>query len=113
MRKLFSANPARMGRFDGPPVCDAVPASMIEGSPGHLKADLIDLLGKANVLHRAISYGTPQMRARIGSSLKLSCCLEQAMTSSSSSATAERSDGTRRFVRRARVSTANRYPTTF
>ena len=54
MRKLFSANPARMGRFDGPPVCDAVPASMIEGSPGDLKADLIDLLGKANVLHRAI-----------------------------------------------------------
>jgi D-lactate dehydrogenase len=37
MRKLFSANPARMGRFDGPPVCDAVPASMIEGSPGDLK----------------------------------------------------------------------------
>src|ERR1700751_1753413 len=45
MRKLFSANPARMGRFDGPPVCDAVPALMIEGSPGDLKADLIDLLG--------------------------------------------------------------------
>jgi len=54
MRKLFSPNPARMGRFDGPPVCDAVPASMIEGSPGDLKADLIDLLGKANVFHRAI-----------------------------------------------------------
>jgi D-lactate dehydrogenase len=54
MRKLFSPNPARMGRFDGPPVCDAVPASMIEGSPGDLKADLMDLLGKANVLHRAI-----------------------------------------------------------
>lgn len=54
MRKLFSANPARIGRFDGPPVCDAVPASMIEGSPDDLKADLIDLLGKANVLHRAI-----------------------------------------------------------
>ena len=54
MKKLFSANPARMGRFDGPPVCDAVPASMIEGSPGDLKADLTDLLGKANVFHRAI-----------------------------------------------------------
>jgi D-lactate dehydrogenase len=54
MRKLFSATPARMGRFDGPPVCDAVPVSMIEGSPGDLKADLIDFLGKANVLHRAI-----------------------------------------------------------
>src|SRR6476661_6515407 len=54
MRKFFSLNPARMGRFDGPPVCDAVPASMIEGSPGDLKADLIDLLGKASVFHRAI-----------------------------------------------------------
>ena len=54
MRKLFSPNPARMGRFDGPPVCDAVPASMVEGSPRDLKANLIDLLGKANVFHRAI-----------------------------------------------------------
>jgi D-lactate dehydrogenase len=54
MRKLFSPNPARIGRFDGPPVCDAVPASMVEGSPRNLKTDLIDLLGKANVFHRAI-----------------------------------------------------------
>ncbi len=54
MRKLFSRNPARIGRFEGPPVCDAVPVTMIEGSPGTLKANLIDLLGKANVFHRAI-----------------------------------------------------------
>jgi D-lactate dehydrogenase len=54
MRKLFSTNPARIGRFDGPPRCDAVPASMIDGSPDGLKADLIGLLGKASVLHRAI-----------------------------------------------------------
>ena len=54
IRKLFSANPARMGRFDGPPTCDAVPASLVDGTPGDLKADLIALLGKANVLHRAI-----------------------------------------------------------
>src|ERR1700743_1209038 len=54
MKKLFSANSARIGRVNGPPVCDAVPASMIEGSPSNLKADLIDLLGKANVFHRAI-----------------------------------------------------------
>ena len=32
MRKLFSANPARMGRFDGPPKCDAVPASLVDGT---------------------------------------------------------------------------------
>jgi FAD/FMN-containing dehydrogenase len=54
MGKLFSANPARMGRFDGPPTSDAVPASLVDGTPGDLKADLIGLLGKANVLHRAI-----------------------------------------------------------
>ena len=31
--KLFSANPARIGRFDGPPMYDAVPASLVEGTP--------------------------------------------------------------------------------
>ena len=54
IRKLFSANPARIGRFDGPPMSDAVPASLVDGTPGDLKADLIALLGKENVLHRAI-----------------------------------------------------------
>ena len=54
IRKLFSANPARIGRFDGPPKCDAVPASLVDGTPSDLKADLIALLGKENVLHRAI-----------------------------------------------------------
>ena len=54
MRKLFSANSARIGRFDGPPVCDAVPDTMTEGSPDGLKADLTGLLGKASVFHRAI-----------------------------------------------------------
>src|ERR1700722_19979230 len=54
IRKLFSANPARIGRFDAPPTGDAVPASLINGTPGDLKADLIALLGKENVLHRAI-----------------------------------------------------------
>ena len=54
MRKLFSANPARMPRCDGPPKKDAVPASLVEGTPDGLKADLIALLGKHNVLHRAI-----------------------------------------------------------
>src|ERR1700692_694943 len=54
IKKLFSANPARIGRFDGPPKNDAVPASLVDGTPGDLKADLIALLGKQNVLHRAI-----------------------------------------------------------
>ena len=54
IRKLFSANPARMGRFDGPPKCDAVSASLVDGTPADLKADLIALLGKQNVLPRAI-----------------------------------------------------------
>ena len=53
-RKLLSANPARIGRFDGPPTGDAVPASLIDGTPGDLKADLIAILGKENVFHRAI-----------------------------------------------------------
>jgi D-lactate dehydrogenase len=54
MRKLFSANPARIPRCDGPPKSDAVPVSLVEGTPGGLKDDLIALLGKQNVLHRAI-----------------------------------------------------------
>ena len=54
MRKLFSANPGLIGRFDGPPKSDAVPASLVHGTPGDLKVDLFALLGKENVLHRAI-----------------------------------------------------------
>jgi D-lactate dehydrogenase len=54
IKKLFSANPARIPRCDGPPKSDAVPTSLVDGTPGGLKADLIGLLGKQNVLHRAI-----------------------------------------------------------
>ena len=54
IKKLFAANPARIGRFDGPPTSDAVPASLAGGTPGDLKADLIALLGSENVFHRAI-----------------------------------------------------------
>jgi hypothetical protein len=53
-KKLLSANPARIGRFDAPPTSDAMPASLVDGTPGELKADLIALLGKENVFHRAI-----------------------------------------------------------
>ena len=54
MRKLFSVNPARIGRFEASPKCDAVSASLVGGTPGDLKAELIALLGKQNVFHRAI-----------------------------------------------------------
>ncbi|WP_250623824.1 FAD-binding and (Fe-S)-binding domain-containing protein [Pinirhizobacter soli] len=53
-RKLFSANPAHLGRGDGPSQNDAVPDSLVDGTPSDLKTDLIALLGKHNVLHRAI-----------------------------------------------------------
>ena len=53
-RKLLSANPARIGRFDAPPMSDAVPASLVDGTSARLKSELTALLGKENVLHRAI-----------------------------------------------------------
>ena len=53
-RKLFSVNPASIGRFDGPPMSDAVPASLVDGTPSDLKDDLIAILGKEGVFHRAI-----------------------------------------------------------
>ena len=53
-RKLFSATPSRIGRGNGPSESDAVPAAMVDGTPTDLKVDLIALLGKQNVLHRAI-----------------------------------------------------------
>jgi D-lactate dehydrogenase len=54
VRKLFSADPARIGRFECAMVTDAVPNSLTGGAPSRLKADLIELLGKKNVLHKAI-----------------------------------------------------------
>ena len=53
-KKLFSATPERIGRSDGSPQSDAVPASLVNGTPADLRADLIALLGKQNVLHRTI-----------------------------------------------------------
>jgi len=50
IRKLFSASPVCIGRFDGPPTSDAAPASLVDGTPGDLKADLrtIDLVRYAS-----------------------------------------------------------------
>jgi D-lactate dehydrogenase len=54
IRKLFSANPARIGRFECAPAADAVPGSLAHETQGKLKADLVALLGKDRVLHSAI-----------------------------------------------------------
>jgi D-lactate dehydrogenase len=54
VRKLLSADPSRIGPLKCVPVTDAVPNSLVRGTPGELKADLIALLGKDRVLHRAI-----------------------------------------------------------
>ena len=53
-KKLFSSNPELIGRFEGPPKDDAVSPSLVDGTPGKLKDDLIALLGKEIVRHRAI-----------------------------------------------------------
>jgi D-lactate dehydrogenase len=58
LRKLFSADPARIGRFDAPPTSDAIPASLVDGTPGDLKADPVAFLRRDNVLRRAIDHAT-------------------------------------------------------
>ena len=73
IRKLFSANPARIGRFDGPPRNDALPASLIDGTPGDLRADLNALLGKENVLHRAIALARYASDASDAVGCRLEC----------------------------------------
>src|SRR5690606_1484778 len=52
MRKLFAANPARIGRPSGPVMCDAVPAERSSGTPVELREALEGLLGPSRVLHR-------------------------------------------------------------
>ena len=54
VKKLFSADPSRIGRLECVPTSDALPASQVAGTPNPLKAQLIALLGKQQVLHRAI-----------------------------------------------------------
>jgi D-lactate dehydrogenase len=54
MRKLFEPNTRAIGRPPGPPACDAVPDSMIDGTPFELRDDLVRLLGKKQVLDRVI-----------------------------------------------------------
>src|ERR1700759_1609629 len=54
IKKLFSANPARIGRPDGPGMPDGLPGSLLHGTPRGLRQDLELLLGPGRVLHRAI-----------------------------------------------------------
>jgi D-lactate dehydrogenase len=54
MKKLFAPNTRAIGRPDGPPVCDAVPSAMIDGTPRELREDLVKLLGEKQVQHRLI-----------------------------------------------------------
>lgn len=52
MGKLFAPNPKRIGRPSGPPMCDAVPAKRIDGSPPELRDALQALVGPSRVMHR-------------------------------------------------------------
>src|SRR5271167_2498940 len=54
MSKLFSVDVGRIGRPEGPAMPDAVPESMLHGTPKKLREDLELLLGPGRVLHRAI-----------------------------------------------------------
>jgi D-lactate dehydrogenase len=54
MRKLFEPNTRAIGRPPGPPTCDAMPDSLIDGTPSELRDDLVRLVGKNQVPHRAI-----------------------------------------------------------
>jgi hypothetical protein len=56
MRRLFEPNTRTIGRPPGPPACDAVPDSMIEGTPAELRDDLVRLLGNGNDA-RWIAFG--------------------------------------------------------
>src|ERR1700744_6594871 len=65
IKKMFSANPARIGRPDGPQMPDALPESLIHGTPRALRKDLELLLGPGRVLHRAIDLCRYASDARI------------------------------------------------
>jgi D-lactate dehydrogenase len=54
MRKLFEPNTRAIGRPPGPPKCDAVPDSLVDGTPSELRDDLVRLLGNKQVFHRVI-----------------------------------------------------------
>jgi D-lactate dehydrogenase len=54
MKKLFSVDPTRIGRPDGPAAADAIPEALLEGTPAALRTQLEHLLGPGRVLHRVV-----------------------------------------------------------
>src|ERR1700730_8333239 len=54
MRRLFEPNTRAIGRPPGPTKCDAVPDSLVDETPSELRDDLVQLLGKKQVLDRVI-----------------------------------------------------------
>jgi D-lactate dehydrogenase len=52
MKKLLQPDASRIGRPPGPEMFDAVPESLLDGTPRELKEALSQILGQANVLHR-------------------------------------------------------------
>lgn len=53
-RKLLAADSRRIGRPDVAPESDAFPEGLVNGTPEKLKLELIALLGKDRVMHRAL-----------------------------------------------------------
>src|ERR1700722_4397619 len=52
MKKLFTPDSTRIGRPPGPAMQDAVPESLVKGTPAKLRNALADIVGKENVFHR-------------------------------------------------------------
>ena len=52
MKKLFEPDAALIGRPAGPEMADAVPGTMVDGTPSALCRDLFALIGGDQVLHR-------------------------------------------------------------
>jgi hypothetical protein len=94
LKRLFSPNPARIARFDGLPKHDAVAASLVNGSPGELKADLTALVKtRLCSIGPRVSCAMPPMRVPSDSSLEFWCCNAGLTTWSNSLAVAKRPDG--------------------
>src|ERR1700693_1353199 len=54
MYKLLQPDPACIEPRQHPPTHDRAPDEVVQGSPAWLRDDMVDMLGKAQVHHRAI-----------------------------------------------------------
>lgn len=52
MKQLFTPDSSRIGRPSGPVMQDAVPESLVEGTPAKLRNALVKIVGKDHVYHR-------------------------------------------------------------